>query len=380
MPDEVTRLNTKNDTHTVNKVSSSSPIRNKSLSGTRDTAYEKIRVIAMILTVAIHCSGSLEKETVSEQYLYYILSSVFFTCNGLFFMLSGKFALATKCESFNEYYRYYTKKLLTLAIPILFYMFLRNIYDNGLGLLQLSFWKTYIKNVLSGYTDNEYWFLYTIMGLILLAPFLNKMVAGLKKEEIYLFLYLGLLYNSIVTYGPYFNLSFSWNYIFGSWVFYFFLGYFLEKIIDTPKKESLIILIGMLSLVITFIQKQYDYINHIHDLAPTYTFMVCAMFFLLKKEHHMKNNTFLNTLIIRCGKYSFAVYMVHNPVRWFLVDTMHLPTSGNYLLSLLMLVACTLIISFILAFICENTFVRALKWCACKVMNIINVTNRNFFI
>ena len=252
-------------------------------------------------------------------------------------------------------------------------MFLRNLYDNGLGLLQLSFWKTYIKNVLSGYAGNEYWFLYTILGLILLAPFLNKMVVELKKEEIYLFLSLGLLYNTIVTYGPYFNLYFSWNFIFGTWAFYFFLGYFLEKIIDTPKKESLIILMGVLSLVITFIQKQYNYINHIHDLAPTYTFMVCAMFFLLKKELYVKNNAFhafLNTLIIKCGKYSFAVYMVHNPVRWFLVDTMHFPVDGNYLLSLFMLIACTLIISFILAFICENTFVRALKWCVGKVINI----------
>lgn len=336
---------------------------------TRDTAYEKIRVIAMILTIAVHCSGSLEKETVSEQYLYDILSTIFFTCNGLFFMLSGKFALAAKCESFNEYYRYYTKKILTLIIPILFYMFLRTIYDNGLGFLQLSFWKTYIKNVLSGYAGNEYWFLYTIMGLILLAPFLNKMVRGLKKGEIYLFLSFCLLYNATITYGPYFNLSFSWNFIFGSWVFYFFLGYLLEKIIDTPKKENLIILMGILSLVITFIQKQGDYIKHIHDLAPTFTFIVCAMFFLLKKGHHIKNNTFLNTLIIKCGRYSLAVYMVHNPVRWFLVDTMHLPISGNFLLSLLMLIACTLIVSFILAIICENTFVRALKWCAGEVMN-----------
>ena len=336
---------------------------------TRDTTYEKIRVIAMILTVAGHCLGSMETRTVSEQYLYDGLKPVIYTCNGLFFMLSGKFALATKCESFNDYYRYYTKKILTLVIPILFYMFLRSIYDNGLGFLQLSFWKTYIKNVLFDYSGTEYWFLYTIMGLLFLAPFLNKMVSRLRKEEIYLFLTFGLLYNSFVTYGPYFNLSFSWNYIFGSWVFYFFLGYFLEKIIDTPKKENLIILIGILSLVITFIQEQGSYVRNIHDLAPTYTFMVCAMFFLLKKGHHTKNHPSLDMFIIKCGRYSFAVYMVHNPVRDFLVETIHLPIDGNYLLSLFMLTACTLIISFIIAFICENTFVRALKWCACKIMN-----------
>lgn len=325
----------------------------------------------MILTIAVHCSNLITTETITEQYLYNGLSSLFYTCNGLFFLLSGKFALSAKCESFCDYYRYYAKKLITLIIPILFYMFLRNLYDNKGGLFHLSFWKSYIKNVLSGYAGNEYWFLYTLMGMILLAPFLNKMVTDLKKPEIYIFLSMGLLYNSIVTYSPYFNLSFSWNYIFGGWVFYFPLGYFLEKIIDTPKKEKLIICLGGLGFIISFIQKQYGLTNRIHDLAPTYTFMVCAMFFLLKKEYHIKNttlHTFLNTFILKCGKYSFAVYMIHNPIRWFLVNTMHLPIDGNYLLSLFTLIACTTGISLILAFICENTFVRALKWGFCKII------------
>lgn len=325
----------------------------------------------MILTIAVHCSQLIPRDTATKQYMYDGLSSLFYICNGLFFMLSGKFALSAKCTTFHDYYRYYVKKFITLVLPILFYMFLRSLYDNGGGLFHLSFWKFYIKNVFSNYAGNEYWFLYTLVGMIFLAPFLNKMVENLTKPEMYLFLSMGLLYNSIITYGPYFNLSFSWSFIFGGLIFYFPLGYFLEKIIDTPKKERCIILLGIFSFIISFIQKQYDLTNYIHDNAPTYTFMVCAMFLLLKKQHLAKNNAFyafFNTLFIKLGKYSFAIYMVHNPIRWFLVDTMHFPVDRNYLLSMFMLIVCTVIASFIFAFICENTFVRALKWCACKIL------------
>lgn len=372
MPSKETITSLENNIPSINeKAVLPPPLDNKSISGSRKLVYEKIRVVAMILTIAVHCSQLIPRHTTTEQYMFDALSSLFYICNGLFFMLSGKFSLSVKIETFHDYYRYYTKKLITLIIPILFYMFLRSLYDNGTELIPPYFWKSYIKNVFSNYASNEYWFLYGLVGMVLLAPFLNKMVERLTKPEISLFLSMGLLYNSILTYGPYFNLSFSWSFIFSGWVFYFLLGYFLEKIIDTPKKEKIIFLLGMLSFFISFIQKQFELTNHIHDYAPTYTFMVCAMFFLLKKELHMKNNAFhafLNTLIMKCGKYSFAIYMVHNPVRKFLVDTMHFPVDGNYLLSLFMLIVCTVIVSFLLAFICENTFVRALKWCVGKVM------------
>lgn len=62
-------------------------------------------------------------------------------------MLSGKFALNTKCETFSEYYDYYVKKLTNIVIPVLLYMFLRSLYDNGGMFWQISFWKTYVKNV-----------------------------------------------------------------------------------------------------------------------------------------------------------------------------------------------------------------------------------------
>ncbi len=331
----------------------------------RKTEYEIIRVCAMFFMVAVHCCGSLGDyiDTAGEKYLDDVLRLIFFTTNSLFFMLSGKFALNTKCETFSEYYDYYVKKLTNIVIPVLLYMFLRSLYDNGGMFWQISFWKTYVKNVFFEYAGKEYWFLYELVGLLVLAPFLNKLVRNLKKGEMWLLLAIGLLYHAICTYAPYVNLSFSWNYIFGGWAYYFMLGYFLEKVIDTAKKKNIIYIVGGACFVISFVQKQFGLIRNVHDLAPTFTMISCAMFFLLKRDWFQENR-FARKCIFTLGKYSFGIYLVHNPVRYFLSGCIPFVAEKFYLPNLLELVLCTVAVSFILAFICDNTLIRAAKWAA----------------
>ncbi len=339
--------------------------------GGRKIEYEKVRVCAMLFMVMFHCCGSMGGfiDTAGERWLNDGLTLLFITCNSLFFMLSGKFALAVRCGTASDYHRYYGKKLTNILVPILVYMFLRSLWEYGGRFWEISFWKTYVRNVCYDYGGTEYWFLYTLLGLLLLAPLLNKMVANLNKGEIWLLITFGLLFNSICSYAPYVNLHFSWQYIFGSWVFYFMLGYFLEKVIDTPKKENLIIAAGGVCFIISMIQKRFGLVSNIHDLAPTFTMISCAMFFLLKRNYCRKSD-FIQHMIMKAGKYSFAVYLIHNPIRDLLFDHI-LPhvSETAYLPNLLELAVCTLAASFMLAFLCENTLVRAAKWGAGKIID-----------
>ncbi|MCM1174307.1 MAG: acyltransferase [Blautia sp.] len=338
------------------------------VSNDRKIEYEKIRVCAMFFMVAHHCRGPLSGfiDTAGEQYLDDGLTLLLATCNSLFFMLSGKFALASKCGTLSDYYRYYMKKLINIMAPILIYLFLRSLFEYGGRFWEISFWKTYIRNVCYDYAGTEYWFLYTLAGMLLLAPFLNKMVANFQKGEMWLFVGIGLLYNTVCSYAPYVNLYISWQYIFGGWVFYFMLGYFLEKIIDTPKKENIVIMAGGICFIISMIQKQFGLVSNIYDLAPTFTLISCAVFFLLKREYCERELFF--RLILKAGRYSFAIYLVHNPVRRFLAEHIPFLSGKAYLLNLLELAVCTIGVSFVLAFICENTVIRAVQWGIRKIV------------
>ncbi|MBD5458796.1 MAG: acyltransferase [Lachnospiraceae bacterium] len=337
--------------------------------GKRKIEYEKIRVCAMLFMVLFHCRGSLGGfiDTAGERYLNDGLTLLFITCNSLFFMLSGKFALASKCETVSDYRQYYGKKLTNIVVPALVYMFLRSLLEYGGRFWEISFWKTYVRNVCYDYAGTEYWFLYTVLGLLLLAPLLNKMAAHLKKGEMWLLIGFGLVFHAIRTYAPYVNLSFSWQYIFGGWAFYFMLGFFLEKVIDTPEKENLVIATGGMCFLISMIQKQFGFISNIHNLAPTFTMISCAVFFLLKRNYFRKG-VFLQRIIMKIGRYSFAVYLIHNPIRDFLFD--HIPhvSETAYLPNLFELAVCTLAVSFLLAFICENTVVRAVQWVVGRIV------------
>lgn len=75
-------------------------------------------------------------------------------------------------------------------------------------------------------------------------------------------------------------------------------------------------------------------------------------------------------MIMKAGKYSFAVYLIHNPIRNLLFDHI-LPhvSETAYLPNLLELAVFTLAASFMLVFLCENTLVRAAKWGARKIID-----------
>lgn len=125
----------------------------------------------MLFMVMFHCCGSMGGfiDTAGEQYLHNGLTLLFITCNSLFFMLSGKFALASRCETASDYHRYYGKKLTNILVPILVYLFLRSLLEYGGRFWEISFWKTYVRNVCYGYAGTEYWFLYTLLGLLFYA-------------------------------------------------------------------------------------------------------------------------------------------------------------------------------------------------------------------
>lgn len=317
----------------------------------------------MLFMVTSHCRGSVPADFEGGGWLVLAnaVELLLRTSNALFFMLSGKFALAASCESVSDYRRYYEKKLLHIGIPMLCYMLLRSIYDYGGAFWELTFWKVYVKNVCYEFNGKEYWFLYQLVGLLLLAPLLHKMTASMKKGEAWLFLSMGLMYNTIISYARYVNLRFSWSYPFGGWALYFFLGYFLEKVIDTPKKEKAALIAGGFCAVEILAQQQLGMTSNIYDLVPFFTVVSCAVFFLLKKGSWEKSG-WAQALIRQAGKYSFAIYLVHNPVRRYLGDLFAFQPGPAYWLNVLLLVACTLAISFLIAFVCENTLVRFLQW------------------
>lgn len=86
----------------------------------RDVQYEFIRAAAMLFVIGVHAVGRMPVDTPRRALYHAVFTLFFFTCNGLFYMLSGKFALEGNYKQKEDRVRFFQKKILNLILPILF--------------------------------------------------------------------------------------------------------------------------------------------------------------------------------------------------------------------------------------------------------------------
>ena len=55
--------------------------------------FDYIRVIAMLFVIAVHTLAVIDFKDPVSLFYFQLMQIIFFTCNGMFFLMSGKFAL-----------------------------------------------------------------------------------------------------------------------------------------------------------------------------------------------------------------------------------------------------------------------------------------------
>lgn len=153
--------------------------------------YDFVRAVAIMFVVAVHSLYFVNSVHEQCAYPFYALQTIFFTGNVLFFLLSGKFNLREKKDD-AAVKKFYYNKIRNIVVPIVIFFFIRTLYDlypdYSLGLVV----KTFIKNFVYDYSHIEYWFMYTLVGFLLVAPFLSHAFARFSKFEKKLFVGIGL--------------------------------------------------------------------------------------------------------------------------------------------------------------------------------------------
>jgi peptidoglycan/LPS O-acetylase OafA/YrhL len=335
----------------------------------RDVRYEFIRVISMVLVIAIHSFATISPTYADSSLAGMVLSRFLFLSNGLFFMISGKFALCVCCKTGGDYGRYLLKRFGNLGIPILVCMLLRSMFNVGGWwpeyFLSLEFLKEYIQNVLSGFTSYEYWFLYKLVGFLIVAPFVGKMLQQATKSELLWFVGLGIFWNSLNIYLPEAGFSFSWEYPLDGCFVLFVLGYAIERIVETRKEENILLILGCVGFVAGIALQCAGWGAGGNDLAPTYAVSVAAMFTALKRIYRPGGK--LDTVFIKLGAMTMSVYLLHMIVLHTVVP--YIP-QGQFCLRGSALVLVTLCITLAVGYVFEKTILSGLKWIFWKVTRL----------
>ena len=101
--------------------------------------YGMIRILACIMVISHHIIGALYADQTNSNYqkILLVLDNLFMVNNGLFFMMSGKFALERKVESLKEYY---ARRFTKIVLPFLLVAFIQFVIQstNGLTINSIS--------------------------------------------------------------------------------------------------------------------------------------------------------------------------------------------------------------------------------------------------
>ena len=319
----------------------------------RELGYDFVRCIAMLFVIALHtnpkpyANGSIWQE---------LFLSVFFACNGLFFMLSGRFALAKKLDGVKEILRFYKRKLFTLFIPLVFFgclYCLVNLYKSGDPFTFGTFLQTAAKGLLGDYSDTYLWFMFVLIGLTLSAPFLGRMVQKMSDAELHLLAAIGLIWEILSVYiGKNAGLGFGYsNWFLNGWPFYYYLGYYARRVLENSSRKKILILIGLAAFIAnglwTWKMPLYSY--NAHDLAPLYTVFVVGFYLLLSSIRINADGKF-GRAISWVAAQSYFVYLLHRILLKLWINEMSVFSGdlANYLLHYIICVLCSVVIAFLL--------------------------------
>lgn len=311
----------------------------------RSYPYDVVRVVAMVFVIAVHSLVMIDTSWNLGWYLVAAGQGLFFTANALFFMLSGKFNLRER-KNDREMVDYYRKRVRNFLIPIVILFFIRtlyNLYPHFESLFHVG--KEYLKNSISVFGGMEYWFVFTLFGYLIVAPFLAPMIDKLTPLSRKIFFGIGIAYHAILFVFANLSIDFSWGYLFSGFAFTFCLGGFVESLF--PNRRSLIRLgaVALVCLGAIVLCAREGWSAGLHDTSPFYTILAVGVYLLvIAGAKRLKPSAAISFL----AQHSFSVYLIHMmflmPISGALSGLFAGPASiAAYLAVVALVFACSLV-------------------------------------
>ena len=264
-------------------------------------AIDIIRIFAFVFIVFLH---TLNRQFGVDVWMggYAIISIGV----NLFIMISG-YLLLDKTE---EAIVFFKKRILNI-LP-LFLVF---------NIIYIYFGKIPIMPVLKGKTisASHFWYIYMILGLYLLTPWLQKVLKYAEKETLFV-VFLWFLCNILNPYLQYFNLAeipFS-NFPLTGFIGYYILGYFVKKYDNKVKRTSfiLIIVIYALGFLLSFLSTKYvlavtgKRVSDFFDKNSLGTFIMTISFFVFWCKFNFSKRDRIIKIVAESTYFAFLVHLI----------------------------------------------------------------------
>ena len=158
-----------------------------------------LRVISMISIIIIHVIGNTLNTyhlNGTAKTIYHIIEQLCYFAIPLFVMLSGIFFLNKDIDIRKIITKYSKKILLIILVFGSFYSFLELFFIDKK--ISLNLFITIFKNLITGNLWAHMWYLYMILGLYLITPFLRVFIKHAEEKTIQYFLVLMYLFSILI--------------------------------------------------------------------------------------------------------------------------------------------------------------------------------------
>lgn len=299
----------------------------------RDTYTDILRILAVIFVILIHTVAAQWYDlplSSSGWKMMNALDSIARWTVPVFFMLSGAYILDPEKDiSAKDIYGKYILRVLT---ALLFWGLLYQIYDiiDKAVYENVPFTAASLaaipKNFIFGFPYTHLWYIYRLIGLYMLAPFIRIFIKNASKKDIEQLLILFIIVGSVIPFintvlrqqGSSLAVSFKIVELTG-FVFFYIAGYYLRKYDASRPLQIFIYAAGIAGAVITTVLTDYYscrngvktedfYVN----TTPNVAAMALALFTGAKQLFGRKQfSAKAKSVITYLSSCTFGIFLVH---------------------------------------------------------------------
>lgn len=225
---------------------------------------EVLRIAACFLVIVNHTNSDIfmykhpwPSEIWFASLAYFFISKM---AVPIFVMISG----FTMLDKQDDYKKSMQRVLRSVAVLLLFSLihYLQQ-WQNG-ARAEIGI-KNYLVSVYQTPLSLAYWYMYMYIGLLIMMPFLQKLVAGLNKKDFQIFIGISLFVNGIMPIveriWPMFTYSRLFDFaVFDSYIGLLMIGCYMKRYVTPSKKGLILAIVGFFgALYFNLVMTYHEY-------------------------------------------------------------------------------------------------------------------------
>lgn len=287
-----------------------------------------IKILSAILVIFNHYAYLIHRNSTVAKVLFTLMFTFCKIAVPLFIMASGALLLNKKAN----YKEIFSKRVVRIFIPLVIvsavYVF---VYSGGLNTSNIfSFILALFTEYDVTYIPYWIWYLYMLLALYIMTPFIQKMIENFKDKDYKMFFYVFLIGVGMINMFSAFNkvlrgegVGINGHFtgtLFSISIAYFVWGHYISKIKLSKKhvKIAWIVLIVSFILEVLFLifgiyYRDFNYgYDDLIDWSMLFVGTMAASVFLLAK-YYIKNfkSEKLQKFIVTVSNSTFGVYLTH---------------------------------------------------------------------